>query len=154
MTTCFKYILSVNANVKLIIQCSPQTHTHTHTLTNHTEIQNHLTRKYEKLATRIVQLAKYELNWTRKLKLATRTFQLATCNPQLELATRTRNSHSQLELATRNLQLATRRIPRPVCVLRGLTFGRVTTLLSFLRKVSIINHRSSQARGMMSLSAE
>ena len=34
----------------------------THMLTNHTEIQNHLTRKYEKLATRIVQLAKYELN--------------------------------------------------------------------------------------------
>ena len=34
----------------------------THTLTNHTEIQNHLTRKYEKLATRIVQLAKCELN--------------------------------------------------------------------------------------------
>ena len=31
-------------------------------LTNHTEIKNHLTRKYEKLATRIVQLAKYELN--------------------------------------------------------------------------------------------
>ena len=70
----------------------------THMLTNHTEIQNHLTRKYEKLATCIVQLAKYELNWTRKPKLATRTFQLTT-----------RNSHSQLELATRtrNLQLAT-----------------------------------------------
>ena len=67
----------------------------THMLINHTEIQNHLTRKYEKLATRNVQLAKYELNWTRKLKLATRTFQLAT---------RTRNSNSQL--ATRNLQLA------------------------------------------------
>ena len=75
-------------------------------LINHTEIQNHLTRKYEKLATRNVQLAKYELNWTRKLKLATRTFQLATrnLNLQLELATRTRNSNSQL---------ATRRIPWP-----------------------------------------
>ena len=96
----FKYILSVSANAK---DHSVLT-SNTHTLTNHTEIQNHLTRKYEKLATRIVQLAKYELNWTRKLKLATR-------NSQLELATRTRNS--QLEFATRNLQLATRRIPRP-----------------------------------------
>ena len=58
---------------------------HTHMLTNHTEIQNHLTRKYEKLATRIVQLAKYELNWTRKLKsqLAHLNSQLATCNSQL-----------------------------------------------------------------------
>ena len=97
----FKYILSVNANSKLIIQCSPQTHI---MLINHTEIQNHLTRKYEKVATRNVQLAKYELNWTRKLKLATRTFQLATrnSNSQLELATRTRNSNSQL--ATCNSQ--------------------------------------------------
>ena len=86
----FKYILSVNANAKLIIQCSPQTHT----LTNHSEIQTHLTRKYEKLATRIVQLAKYVLNCSRKLKLATCTFQLATLNPQLELATRTRNSQN------------------------------------------------------------
>ena len=78
----------------------------THTLTKHTEIKNHLTRKYEKLATRIVQLAKYELNWTRKLKPATHIFQLATCNSnsQLELATRTRNSNSQL--ASCNSQLA------------------------------------------------
>ena len=113
MTTCFKYILSVNANAKLIIQCSPQTHT----LTNHIEIQNHLTRKYQKLATRIVQLAKYELNWTRKLKLPTRTFQLAT--PNSHISTRNSNSHSNSQLATRtrNLQLATHRIPQPCLVL-------------------------------------
>ena len=104
MTTSFKYrpIFSVNANAKLIIQCSSQTPPHT--LKNHTEIPNNLTRKNEKLATRIVQLAKYELNWTCKLKIATRTFQLAT-------RTRTRSSNSQL---------TTRRIPRPCTVHPGL----------------------------------
>ena len=75
----------------------------THMLTNHTEIQNHLTRKYEKLATRIVQLA--SMSW---IELANRNSQLAHFNSQL--ATRTRNSNSQLALATRtrNSQLATR----------------------------------------------
>ena len=90
----FKYILSVNENAKLIIQCSPQTHTVTHADKSHWNPKSFNLQIWE----------------TDYLHCSTRNVWVEL-NSQTEtrnshISTRNSNSHSQFELATCNSQLA------------------------------------------------